>query len=88
MVPQPFFYFSFLFFFVNFDFFFVFLKASNINIESKKINDCKIYVLKVECIKNTFKNLNSFKIMLEILKKIQIYQKAFFLDFFVIFYYF
>jgi len=43
--------FYFLFFFVNFNFFnfFVFLKASNININStRKINDHKIYTLKVE----------------------------------------
>jgi hypothetical protein len=41
--------FYFLFFFVNFNFFnfFVFLKASNIN-STRKINDHKIYTLKVE----------------------------------------
>jgi hypothetical protein len=61
----------FYFFFENFDFFlsFIFLKASNININStKKINNHKIYALKIKCILNTFKNLNSFKMILKMLK--------------------
>jgi len=54
---------TFLFFFLNLIFFnfFVFLKTSNINVDSKrKINDFKINALKVERVRKTFENLNSF----------------------------
>jgi hypothetical protein len=50
-------------FFLNLIFFnfFVFLKTSNINVDSKrKINDFKINALKVERVRKTFENLNSF----------------------------
>jgi hypothetical protein len=54
---------TFLFFFLNLIFFnfFVFLKTSNINVDSmRKINDFKINALKVERVRKTFENLNSF----------------------------
>jgi len=64
--------------------FFVFLKASNINVNStRKINDHKIYALKVERVPNTFENLNSFEMMLKMLKTMQIYQKCIFWVFIV-----
>jgi hypothetical protein len=50
-------------FFLNLIFFnfFVFLKTSNINVDSmRKINDFKINALKVERVRKTFENLNSF----------------------------
>jgi hypothetical protein len=41
--------------------FFVFLKASNINVDSiRKINDFKINALKIERVRKTLENLNSF----------------------------
>jgi len=68
------------------------LKASNINVNStRKINDHKIYALKVERVPNTFENLNSFEMMLKMLKTMQIYQKCIFLGFhcfFAIFWFF
>jgi len=59
LIPQ----FSFFFFLKNLIFFnfFVFLKTSNINVDSmRKINDFKINALKVERVRKTFENLNSF----------------------------
>ena len=71
------FFFSFLFF----SFF-----AGNINVDSiLKISDCKINVLKVEHVQNTFKNLNSSELALKMLKTMQIYQNAFFFVFLVVF---
>ena len=51
------------FFFLNliFFYFFVFLKTSNINVDSmRKINNFKINASKVERVRKTFENLNSF----------------------------
>jgi hypothetical protein len=79
--PSTFLFLSFPFFFINFDFsyFFIFLKASNINVDStRKISDCKINALKVERVQNTFENLNSFEMALQMLKTMQIYQKYIF----------
>jgi len=59
--------------------------------QTQKISDCKINVLKVERVQNTFKNLNSSEMTLKILKIMQIYQNVFFLGFryfFAIFYFF
>jgi hypothetical protein len=59
--------------------------------QTQKISDCKINVLKVERVQNTFKNLNSSEMTLKILKIMQIYQNVFFWGFryfFVIFYFF
>ena len=56
LIPQ-------LSFFFKFDFllFFVFLKTSNINVDSmRKINNFKINASKVERVRKTFENLNSF----------------------------
>jgi len=78
-------------FFVNFDFsyFFVLLKASNINVNSRrKISGHKIYALKVERVPNTFENLIFFEMTLKMLKTMQIYQKCIFLDFHCFFCYF
>jgi hypothetical protein len=89
--PSTFSFLFFSFFFVNFYFFyfFVFLKANNININStRKISDHKIYALKVECIPNSFENLNSFEMTLKMLKTMQIYQKCIFLVFLLFFCYF
>jgi len=52
-----------IFFFCKFDFsyFFCTFENSNINIDSmRKINDFKINALKVERVRKTFENLNSF----------------------------
>jgi hypothetical protein len=66
--------------------FFVFFKASNINVNStRKINGHKIYALKVERVPNTFENLNSFEMMLKMLKTMQIYQKCIFWVFIIFF---
>ena len=74
---------------LTFPYFFVFLKASNINVNStREISDHKIYALKVECVPNTFENLNSFKMALKMLKTMQIYQKYIFLGFSLFFCYF
>ena len=55
------------------------LKTDNINVDStKQINDCKNNTLKVERIQNTFENLNSFEIMLKMLKTMQIYEECIF----------
>jgi hypothetical protein len=48
---------------------------------TRKINDNKIYALKVERVPNTFENLNSFEMTLKMLKTIQIYQKYIFWEF-------
>jgi hypothetical protein len=63
------------FFFVNFDFSYFllyFLKTSNINIDSMRI-DFKNDALKVERVPNIFENLNYFETMLKMLKTMQIY---------------
>jgi len=83
--------FFFFFLFVNFDFsyFFVFLKTSNINVNSiRKINDHKIYALKVKRVPNTFENLNFFEMALRMLKMMQIYQKYIFWGFHFFCYFF
>jgi len=50
------------------------LKTSNINVDSmKKINDFKNNALKVERVPNVFENLNSFEMMLKMLKTMQMY---------------
>ena len=52
---------------------------------------CKINVLKVESVQNTFKNLNSSEMTLKMLKTMQIYQECIFfgfLLFFAIFWFF
>jgi len=65
------------------------LKTNNINIAlTRKISDCKINALKIERVQNTFKNLISSKMMLKMLRMMQIYQECIFLGFslfFVIF---
>jgi len=69
LVPQ-------LLFFVNFDFsyFFVFFENKQINIDLiRKINDLKNNALKVERVPNIFENLNSFEMMLKMLKTMQMY---------------
>ena len=68
---------------LNFFFYFEFiLKINYINIDStRKISDCKINMLKVEHIQNTFENLNSSKMTLKMLKTMQIYQECIFLGF-------
>jgi len=56
LISQLSFFFNLIFF--NF---FVFLKTSNINVDSmRKINDFKIKAFKVERVRKTFENLNSF----------------------------
>ena len=56
LIPQLFFFLNLIFFY-----FFVFLKTSNINVDSmRKINNFKINALKVERVRKTFENLNSF----------------------------
>jgi hypothetical protein len=66
--PSTFSFLFFSFFFCKF-LFFLFLKANNININStRKISDHKIYALKVECVPNSFENLNSFEMTLKMLK--------------------
>jgi len=78
----PFLFFSFFFCKFWFLLFFVVLKASNININSiRKISNHKIYMLKVERVLNTLKNLNSFEMTLKMLKTMQIYQKYIFWGF-------
>jgi hypothetical protein len=63
-------------FFLYFEFI---LKTNNTNVDSKrKISYCKINMLKVERVQNTFENLNSFETMMKMLKTIQIYQKCIF----------
>jgi len=75
----PFLSFSLFFFLILIFSFFVFLKANNINVDlTRKINDCKIYALKVERVQNTFENLDSSEMTLKMLKMMQIYQNAFF----------
>ena len=55
---------------------------SNINVESmRKINDFKNDALKVERVPNIFENLNSFEMMLKMLKTMQIYLKMYFFGF-------
>jgi len=54
-----------------------FLKRA-ISTSTQKIGDCKINALKVERVQNTFKNLNSSKMTLKMLKMMQIYQNVFF----------
>jgi hypothetical protein len=74
---------SLYFFFVNFNFSYFllyFLKTSNINIDSMRI-DFKNDALKVERIPNIFENLNSFETMLKMLKTMQIYLKKYFFGF-------
>jgi hypothetical protein len=66
-------------FFVNFNFhiFLYFFKTSNIKVDStRKISDCKINALTVECVPNTFENLNSSEMTSKMLKMMQIYQKC------------
>ena len=64
-----------------FNFFFI-LKINYINIDSiRKISDCKINMLKVERVQNTFEKLNSSKMMLKMLKTMQIYKECIFLGF-------
>jgi hypothetical protein len=61
--PSTFPFLLFFSFFCKFWFFlfFVFLKASNINVDSiRKINDFKINALKIERVRKTLENLNSF----------------------------
>jgi hypothetical protein len=86
MNREGFFFFVILIFLI----FFYFLKRV-ISTQTQKISDCKINVLKVERVQNTFKNLNSSEMTLKILKIMQIYQNVFFWGFryfFVIFYFF
>jgi hypothetical protein len=79
--------FFFLFFF-NFDFsFFLYFLKRAISTSTQKIGDCKINALKVERVQNIFKNFNSSKMTLKMLKMMQIYQNAFF-GVFVAFFYF
>jgi hypothetical protein len=77
LVPQLFFFFEFI------------LKKNNINVDStRNISDCKINVLKVERVQNTFENLNSLEIMLKMLKTMEIYQECIFFGVFIVFFYF
>jgi hypothetical protein len=65
------------------------LKASNINVNStRKINDHKIYALKVERVPNTFENLNSFEMMLKNAKNDANISKMHFFGFSLFFCYF
>jgi len=67
---------------LNFFLFFFILKINYINIDSiRKISDCKINMLKVERVQNTFEKLNSSKMMLKMLKTMQIYKECIFLGF-------
>jgi len=54
--------------------FFVFFENKQINIDLiRKINDLKNNALKVERVPNIFENLNSFEMMLKMLKTMQMY---------------
>jgi hypothetical protein len=81
--------FPFFFFFFDkfFFFFFIFLKRT-ISTWTQKLSDCKINALKIERVRSTFENLNSYKMALKILKMMQIYQNIFFWGFLLLFYYF
>jgi len=57
---------------------------SNIKVDStRKISDCKINALTVECVPNTFENLNCSEMTSKMLKMMQIYQKCKFWGFIV-----